>query len=324
MKPSPRPRSKCRGCLPGRGGLHAETAEVIFFMSWIRSLGYPNPLFAFQVTFPLFILRQMRIVRWIWQRLKSENLWSGIFPTLILTLFALIALRQTTEQIKILREEIRYQREPVLIVYSYPSKQPPFPIKESGLYLANIGNDTAKNVNLRLGLFLINEKTIYSYGQFQNPSRWIIDSTRGPRGLLMSRLQLKPDTAVDLMPRIEMLLFQPFLDVHEKDDPLEELFAIQNLFKGEYVLFAEYSFKRSSDFAQKVDTSYFRFSYHQGPHSNLKEEVGGLKVIERLRKYMENGPQLSINIFRDRYEVYKHTFGAFPPTVLRLPRKIAK
>jgi hypothetical protein len=263
----------------------------------------------------------MKIIRWIWQRLKSENLWSGVFPTLILTIFALIAWWQTNEQLKILQEEIRYQRKPILIAYSYPSKQSRFPIKESGLYLANIGTDTAENVNVRLELFLVNEKTIYSYGQSQNPLHWIIDSTRGPRGLLMPRLRIKPDTAVDFTARIEMLLLHPFLDVHEKDDdPYGELFAVQNLFKGNYVLFAEYSFKRSSDFAQEVDTAYFGFDPLMGPFYKLDEEIGGLKVIERLKKYMQDGPQLSINIFRDRYEIYKHVFGVFPPTVLKIPR----
>jgi hypothetical protein len=40
-----------------------------------------------------------------------------------------------------------------------------------------------------------------------------------------------------------------------------------------------------------------------------------------LKKYLAEGPQLSINIKEDEYLIFKHGFGRSASTVSRVPRK---
>ncbi len=103
-----------------------------------------------------------------------------------------------------------------------------------------------------------------------------------------------------------------------------QLFATKEAFGGEYVLFAEYSYRRKSDFVKQTDTTYFYYDATFRFYEEVRLQIGAGHVIDRLKKYLHDGPELSINVKRDRYEVYRHVFGACPTTVRTVPRKTEK
>jgi hypothetical protein len=256
-------------------------------------------------------------VKWLF---GNKTHWSGLIPTALLAIAAFWALQKTSDQLEVLQEQITYVREPVMVVYSHPVDN----WHDLVLHVANVGNDTVKNVRVRIGLFLVTDSQIYSYGQFFNPSAYLdITGERTPRQRLWPLLTLGPNEEVDIWNRVQYCLLQPFIGfVPEEDDPEAEVRAVARLFEGEYVLFVECSYRRRTDFVQYADTTYLHYSLYPLPiHEDLRLEIGGHRVIARLKKYLAEGPQLSINIKEDEYLIFKHGFGRSASTVSRVPRK---
>lgn len=259
----------------------------------------------------------------LWSILSNREYWSGLFPTLILALAAWYGLSQTRSQLKLLQEQITYVRQPMLF-FSPRMKDS----RSTGLYIANIGNDTVQNVNIRLGLFLVTETEIYSYGELQWPAGILqFDSPRPPRESLWPLLSLAPNEERDLTHRLELLYMgnlymMPILVNHSQNKEkaidsiiINDMFTIKDSLKGDYVLFAEYFCRRKTDFVGYAETTYFRYYPYPSFLTNLNLEIGGFKIINRLKTYMQNGPELSIKIWRDAYEVYKNNIG-YPSTTL--------
>jgi hypothetical protein len=57
------------------------------------------------------------------------------------------------------------------------------------------------------------------------------------------------------------------------------------------------------------------------PPEDLRFQIGGVKLIERMKGYLREGPQLSVNIREDSYEIFRHAFGSHPTAVKTIPRK---
>ncbi len=265
-----------------------------------------------------FIRIPMLLIQWTWKQMKKESVWAGLIPTILLAIFAGLGLYHTNQQVALLREQLSYTREPIIMFYTEPVG-----LHSKRVWLFNVGNDTAENINVRFGLFLVNENQIFTYGQLQNVHAYFTDSTRSPKAKLFSRLSIPPNGKFEITERIHPLFLTPiqFNPVGNFDSTIEaESFRVKDLLKGEYVLFAECSYRRKSDFVQKVDTSFFWF-FHTGPEEDLKMMVSGIKVIDRLRDYLK-GPQLIIQIFSDRYMIFKSGFGVETKIVRLIPRKI--
>ncbi|MCI0406383.1 MAG: hypothetical protein L0Y74_09160 [candidate division Zixibacteria bacterium] len=266
------------------------------------------------------ILRGLPLIMWWpWKQIKRESLWSGLFPTILLAIFAGLGLYHTNQQVGLLREQLSYTREPIMLFYTEPVG-----FHSRRVWLFNVGNDTAENINVRFGLFLVNENQIFSYSQLQNVQAYFTDSTRPPKAKLFSQLSIPPNGKFEISERIHPLFLPPiqFNPVGDFDSTVEaELFRVKDLLKGEFVLFAECSYRRKSDFVKRVDTSFFWFFPRTGPEEDLKMMVSGIKVIDRLKDYLK-GPQLIIQIFSDRYIIFKSEFGVEPKIIRSVPRKI--
>lgn len=247
--------------------------------------------------------------------LKSElfrSLLSGLIPSLLLIVFLWSELKQTREQIDILQEQISYARKPVLLFNKTLAFQRVDGDFDYKLSIANVGNETAENVLVRFHLFLVTDDKVYSYGQYEKPEGHWADTTRTPRRKLWPRLTLEPNSEEK---RIHKNLIHAcrtaFLEPEAEDDFREELSTIQDIFKGEYVLFAEYSYRRQSDFVLCADTAYYHLAPYSGPFEDLRNEIGGPRIIERVKTYLQDGPENFIAIMRDHYTVYELTYGRF-------------
>ncbi|MFH1335285.1 MAG: hypothetical protein ABII96_02115, partial [Candidatus Zixiibacteriota bacterium] len=56
------------------------------------------------------------------------------------------------------------------------------------------------------------------------------------------------------------------------------------------------------------------------PPEDLRSRIGGEKVIDRLRAYLHDGPELAIDIKEKSYLVYRIAFGT-KTTIRIIPRK---
>jgi len=255
-------------------------------------------------------------IKWFF---RNPTFWSGLIPTVLLALGAYYGLYQANRQLTLLHEQISYLRQPVLNIFLREKKDGHF-----GLSLANIGNDTLENVRVRMGLFLLNDKEIYTYGEMEHlPSYWGFIPPRPPKENTWPRLTLVPNDEFDLTDRINSLTwFQVFYNPKEGEkEATHELFSVKELFKSDYVLFIEYTYRRKSDFVQYSDTAYFHYDPVVGMHTDLKLEIGGLRLIERLKSYMQSGPEIFLKIRDDRYEIFRNTFGSYPEIIKIIPRK---
>ncbi len=260
----------------------------------------------------------------IWSIITNKKYWSGLFPTLLLAVVAYLGFHQTKSQLKLLQEQITYVRQPRLFISPRLKDD-----DSTGLFIANIGNDTVQNVNVRLGLFLVTETEIYSYGELLWPMGVNLakfNSPKPPRESLWPLLSLAPNQEEDLTGKLDVL---GSLDVYRMRPPknhsqvLDDMSAIRDSLKADYVLFVEYFCRRKTDFVGYAETTYFRYyPYHRGL-MNLNLEIGGSKTINRLRSYMQNGPELSVYITRDAYEIYRNPSTTLTPSTLikRIPRK---
>lgn len=252
---------------------------------------------------------------------RKKGLWAGFFPTALLALLALWGLRHTSEQLKLLREQIAYTRRPVLLVYSRAVRG--FDYTKTRLYVGNVGIETVENVRVRVALFLVTEDTIYSYGQFYFPKAHYTDTTRNPKEDIWPRRTLASNEEMD----IQGWVYGSIVVAYETLPPGEEemrreLGIVADLFNGDYALFVECSYRRKSDFIQCADTSFMDYPFFgMPPPEDLRSRIGGEKVIDRLRAYLHDGPELSIDITEKSYLVYRIAFGTRPTTIRIIPRK---
>lgn len=274
-----------------------------------------------------------RFCSFLWFILSNREYWSGLFPTLILLLAAWYGLYQTKSQLKLLQEQITYVRQPVLlIVPRIETPIDPLHLPLCKLYIANVGNDTVKNVSVRLGLFLVTETEVYSYGDLLWPEIWrgFSDKLRA-RETLFPMFTLSPNDNYDLKDIIGALHIYPLIELialaKEKkremtdNEVTKEMLIIQDSLNGDYVLFADCSWRRKTDFAKHADTSYFRYYPRVGDYENVRLEIGGYEIIERIKSYMQHGPKLSIVVNPDFYEIHEDRMGFQSPIIKKkIPR----
>ncbi len=277
----------------------------------------------FQNLFSQLLIRMFTPIYKFFRSLFMSNffrgLCAGLIPTCLLIYFVVEGLNQTQDQLGILREQLSYSREPILWLREELDQGSG--VVSQTLKIGNVGNETAENVNIRMFLFLLTADHVYSYGQHENTRSYFTDTTRTTRGMIWPRLRLEPNDDVSLSSWLTRLKVRPFHTIPEAEDFRSELINIQNILKGIYIVFVEYSCRRKSDLSLRTDTAYFRLYPIWERYSNLDQEIGGPKMIRRIKDYLHNGPQLSINILADRYEIYQHEIGDFPPTILTIPRE---
>jgi len=93
--------------------------------------------------------------------------------------------------------------------------------------------------------------------------------------------------------------------VPENDKEINnDFFSIAEQFKGRYVLFAEYSYRLSSNYKLETDTSFYWYSLIQGPYDEVISNAGGPKIIERVKAYLRDGPEIRLSIDKDRYRAW--------------------
>lgn len=254
-------------------------------------------------------------LRWFF---GSKTLWSGLIPTALLAIAAFSALKKTSDQIEILREQMSYVRQPVLVVYLRPVDDLDRPV----LHLANIGNDSVDNVKVRVRLFLVKENDIYSFGlSSEEMVYWFGDTLRTPKERQLPRLTLAPNEDRELASKLYLSLLPAYRTVPPgKDSVIYDLRRVRSILGGEFILSVECSYRRKTDFAKYADTTWLHYDPWFGFHTELSPRVGGLEAIRRLKKYVEHGPEMSIVIRDEEYVVWRSTFGAAPTIVKRLPK----
>ena len=242
----------------------------------------------------------------IWDGIRSDyckSLMSGLIPTLILMLFVVCELKQTKEQVELFREQMSYQREPVIMIY------PSLVGRAFKLFIANVGNEGAENLRVNAFFFLVTPNQIYSWGQYEQIMAYMEGSERTPKQEIWPRGSLKPNEKFELKWHVEYALLKPFLVKFEENEEVNEMYKMRELMQGRFVLFIEYYFRKQSDFTPHADTAYL--FYETGPvferrYTDLRTEIGGDKIIRRLNRYLMEGPQLSIYIKKTKYEFYQH------------------
>jgi len=264
-----------------------------------------------------------RLFSSLWRVVTMRDLWSGLIPTVALGLLAFYGLRQTNQQLTFMSEEISYIRQPVLFLEARPdfaridSDGP-----QGRLFLSNVGNEPAENVNLRLQLLLATDSQVYSYGQHQDVRSYFTDSTRTAKEMIWPRLILPPDSQIEITDKLyhELLTAYHTKPVSGKKELRGDLITMLNSFGGDYVLFAECSYRRPVDFETAADTGWFLYDPIWGVTEPLVQKVGGPGIIERAKKYLQHGPQFSINIQSDHYEIYQHKSSRMANTIKMISR----
>lgn len=262
---------------------------------------------------------------------KSEfqkSLWSGLIPSLLLGAAAFYGLSQTNKQLALLQEQLSYSREPVIFVESRPRfsvaamADSSFLSRLSGLYISNVGNETAENVGIRFYLFMVTDSAVFSYGnQSQLVRGYFSDTTRSPRAMIWPRLSLLPNqNEEELTPRYLLKLFDPYRFLPRGEDPVRELLLVGKSLSADCVLGVEYSYRRRSDLVARSDTVFFEFDPILGRLDNLATRIGGNRYADRIRKYMENGPEVAIAIYPDRYVLTRDDAGGHHTIVAIFPR----
>jgi len=260
-------------------------------------------------------------ILFIWSIISNKNSWSGLFPTLILAVAAWYGLNQTQSQLRLLQEQMTYTRQTVLHFIPRLSDD-----HTCNLYIANIGNDTVRNVNVRLGLFIVTQTGVYSYGDLQWPPVMTGFRNRTPaRESMFPNLTLAPNQEMDLTDRLHSLQYEPgaqfFYSLSKSRENKEvtvpevtrEMRTIKELLNGDYILYAECSWRRKTDFTKYADTTYFSYQLPLPEFiTDLRLDVGGDQIIDRVKSYMQHGPKLSVLIMPDAYEIYKERIGSYP------------
>jgi hypothetical protein len=255
---------------------------------------------------------------------RNKTLWSGLIPTALLAIVAFWALQKTGDQLRLLQEQISYVRQPVLHVYSRPIDTGDWRNTKMRLYVGNVGNETVENVMVRVWLFLVNERDIYSWGQFKYLKAYSTDTLRGPKERLWPHGALAPNEERDIQDWVYHALLRAFLTIPSGEQEVNrELGTVADLLAAQFVLFVECVYRRRTDRREYADTTFLDFSlwFTHMPPEDLRFQIGGVKLIERMKGYLREGPQLSVNIREDSYEIFRHAFGSHPTAVKTIPRK---
>lgn len=239
-----------------------------------------------------------------------QGLCSGLIPALIAIYFVMQGLDQTTYQIKILQEQISYARKPVLVVSSTPNFRDMTDITPK-LTVSNVGNEPAENVFFKFHLMLVSDTSIFSIGQRHHNRSYFVDSTRFPKEKLWPRLTINPDSQeVSIGHRVYGEVIMAYIDLPDSSfDPRQELIDLRLKLGGTYILYLESSYRRQSDYVYLADTTILEVDPILGSFEPIEDEIGGPAIRERVKSYLFNGPQHSINLFSDRYEFYLHHTG---------------
>ncbi len=239
---------------------------------------------------------------------KSKFL-HGMLTGLLPSMFAIIAVCQTNEQLDYLREQISYTRKPAILFHLQPNPTSTF---KTVLLIGNIGNEAAETVHVKGRMFLVTHETVYSYGQSGFGKSCFVDTSRTPRGIIWPRLSLGPNEKIDFTRRLSDLLLSPFHccfdDSNWSEQVLYAPIEITNQLDGLLVTFLECSYRRKSDYSLFAD-SIFLVYHARESYTDVREEIGGVNIANRIVNYIMNGPELSINIERDHFVVYEHVFG---------------
>ncbi len=264
--------------------------------------------------------RILALISWI---LGNKTLWSGLIPTALLAIVAYWALQRTGDQIEILREQISYVREPVLVVYLRALDGPYHPMNPPMLYLANIGSDTVENVDVRVRLLLMNETAIYSFGPLSDERITLVGRVQWtPKERQLPRLTLAPNEEKVLWSEIYMSLLPSYrIPAPKGDSFMYDLRSLEKQLEGQCVLFVQCLYRRKTDFAPCAETTWLYYDTGFGLHKKLKSIIGGPKVIRRATDYLRDGPEMSIVIQESEYVVWRSSLGATPIMVKRLPRQ---
>jgi len=236
------------------------------------------------------------------------GIFGGLIPSLIVLYFTCQGLDQTREQIDLLKEQISYVRKPVLVVSSI-SDFSMDSTRTGKLVVSNVGNEPAVNFYDKFHLVLVSDTSIISFGQRGHARSYITDTAKSPREKLWPQLTIYPDSQeFNLNNRIRNTLIQAYhyIDTTGSFDLRTELIDLRRKLGGIYVLFVELSYRRQSDLVFVADTSFFQFEPGQWAYETLQDRIGGPKIQERVKSYLFNGPQISVNLHEDHYEIYKH------------------
>lgn len=261
-------------------------------------------------------------LRKFWERLKAGlrnnslsvalSLFSGLIPAFLLLLMLRSELNQTKDQLQLLREQISYIREPVLVLRGVPDEPSKDGTFKGRLQIMNVGNDTAQNIYIHGWLLLVTDSLVYTYGQSPIPVGVSISMTRPPREKLKG-LTLGPNEQKDISGELDQVITRAFISNSLETAlklAIKEMIRIREIFNGDYILFIECEYRRKSDLMPRADTAFFDFYPVAGPSTDaLEKQIGGPALIRRLKDYMSNGNQLSISISSKYYLVAQHFAG---------------
>jgi len=245
-----------------------------------------------------------RLIEWA---TKRWEFWFAFIPNALLVIFVVVGLDRTNKQLDLLREQMTTVRKPVIRVYSEPSSAP---LNRYKLIVSNVGNDTAMTFLARFGLFLINDSEVYSFNQFDDVKVKWGDSTRSSRQNIWPRLHVAPGSefSPDTFGFYYPIFFSPYrFDYHDLNlDSLItwDVYNLQLKLGGKFVLFIECNYRKPYDFSQMADSFYFFYEPFLGPRDEAKLSIGGTRIIDRIKEYMQKGPERIIMIRRERYEIY--------------------
>ena len=245
-----------------------------------------------------------------------RGLFSGLIPALIAIIFICKGLDQTTDQIKILQEQISYERKPVLVVSSVPNFGGKTDVTPK-LIVSNVGNEPAENVRMKFHLMLVSDTSVLSVGQRRHPRSYFGDTTRSPREMLWPRLTIYPDSQeIDMGHWIYYEVIDAYRDLPDSLDPRQELVDLRRKLGGVYILYVESSYRKQSDLILFADTLFFRFDPISTWLTPLPDEIGGPAIQERVKSYLFNGPQVCIYLHRDRWEIFAFSISDYQETRL--------
>lgn len=228
------------------------------------------------------------------------GLLSGLVPTIILLFFV-------CAELNVLKEELSYSREPIIVLDTEPRTGSPWLFR---LLIANIGNETAENVSIQLTPFVATSEKIYSYGQHQLYKGDISGKQLGPREKMWPRQKLQPNEEVELMNWRSLIFLNAYIrDILPLDNDSimnQDLYKILGLIQGQLILMGEVTYRRQSDYKFFVDTVFYSYMPVLEIFEDLNKKIGGRFLSDRIKKYLRNGPQLSINIMKNEYVIYGH------------------
>jgi hypothetical protein len=282
----------------------------------------------FVLSLSLFLKKAQAIFLVFFKWVNRWELWFAFVPNMILIIFVWCGLTKTNDQLELLNEQLNTVRSPIISV-SFETVFPYDTLSISdNIFIGNIGTDTAKTVMANFELLFINDSIICNLGKPDMAIIQLINSKDNARNSIFPVNSLAPNNKINVSRLFQQILLSPYkVDMRKinltKAIP-SDLYDISYNLKGKFLCFMEFKYHKAYDYSVIADSFYYYFVLPFGVFEDVTPYIGGVKTINRIKDYLQNGPQRCLFIYEDHYELCYIPTYSFPiiENAAKFPRKL--